>query len=95
MISISNDRLAVTVNEKGAELQSLQLDGREYLWQADPKFWSKRSPVLFPIVGELRDGKYLFAGKEYELPRHGFARDKTFDTETIECRVSHFYASQR
>ena len=85
MISISNDRLAVTVNEKGAELQSLQLDGREYLWQADPKFWSKRSPVLFPIVGELKDGKYLFAGKEYKLPRHGFARDKTFDVKQLNA----------
>ena len=90
MINISNDKLAVVINEKGAELQSLQLDGREYLWQADPKFWSKHSPVLFPIVGELKGGKYLFSGKEYKLPRHGFARDKTFDAKQTTAESAIF-----
>lgn len=67
--------------EKGAELQSIQSDGIEYLWQADPAFWAKHSPVLFPFVGELKDGKYIFQGSEYKMPRHGFARDKVFATE--------------
>ena len=81
MIQISNDRLSVIVNEKGAELQSIQLNGLEYLWQADAKHWSKHSPVLFPIVGELKDGKYIFNNKEYFLSRHGFARDKMFEAK--------------
>ncbi len=81
MIQISNGPLSVTVNEKGAELQSLQLNGLEYLWQADAKHWSKHSPVLFPIVGELKDGKYIFNNKEYFLSRHGFARDKMFEAK--------------
>ncbi len=81
MIQVSNDKLAVTIHEKGAELQSVQLNGIEYLWQADAKYWGKHSPVLFPIVGELKDGKYIFNNEEYALPRHGFARDKVFEAK--------------
>jgi len=81
MITISNDKLSVKISEKGAELQSIQCNGIEYLWQADAAFWAKHSPVLFPIIGELKDGKYIFEGVEYKMPRHGFARDKVFGTE--------------
>lgn len=81
MIQITNGQLAVTINKKGAELQSIQLNELEYLWQADANYWGKHSPVLFPIVGELKDGKYIFDGKGYFLPRHGFARDKIFEVE--------------
>ncbi|MDQ2863323.1 MAG: aldose 1-epimerase family protein, partial [Bacteroidota bacterium] len=83
MITLSNEYLTVTIHEKGAELQSLQLNGLEYLWQADAKYWSKHSPVLFPIVGELKDGKYIFDNKEYKLSRHGFARDRVFEATQI------------
>ncbi len=78
MIAIANNKLSVSINEKGAELQSIQLNGIEYLWQADDKYWGKHAPVLFPIVGELKDGKYMYEGCEYKLTRHGFARDKVF-----------------
>ena len=88
MIKIKNDHLEVTISEKGAELQSLQLNGFEYLWQADSNYWAKHSPVLFPIIGELKDGKYIFADKEYHLPRHGFARDHIFEaTQTADTTV--------
>lgn len=79
MIQLQNNKLSVAVSEKGAELQSLQLNNVEYLWQADAAFWGKHSPVLFPIIGELKDGKYIFDNKEYKLSRHGFARDKMFE----------------
>lgn len=81
MITISNEKLSVKISEKGAELQSIECNGIEYLWQADPAFWAKHSPVLFPFVGELKDGKYVYQGAEYRMPRHGFARDKVFTTE--------------
>ena len=81
MISLSNENINVIINAKGAELQSVRNSGVEYLWQADAKFWGKHAPVLFPIVGELKDGKYIFNNTEYKLPRHGFARDKTFEAE--------------
>lgn len=80
MQTIQNDNLTVTINPKGAELSSVfhkqyQL---EYLWNADPAFWAKKSPVLFPIVGNLKDNTYFFKDKSYHLSRHGFARDSTF-----------------
>ncbi|MEO6906065.1 MAG: aldose 1-epimerase family protein [Ginsengibacter sp.] len=81
MIQIKNDHLVITINEKGAELQSVKLNNLEYLWQADRVYWGKHAPVLFPIVGELKDGKYIFDNKEYHLSRHGFARDKMFEAK--------------
>ncbi len=81
MVKIANDRLAVVINEKGAELQSIKYNDVEYLWQADGKFWSKHAPVLFPIVGTLKNDEYIFNDKTYKLPRHGFARNKQFIIE--------------
>ncbi|MEO5908611.1 MAG: aldose 1-epimerase family protein [Ginsengibacter sp.] len=81
MIQLKNDHLVITINEKGAELQSVKLNNLEYLWQADRVYWGKHAPVLFPIVGELKDGKYIFDNKEYHLSRHGFARDKMFEAK--------------
>jgi galactose mutarotase-like enzyme len=81
MISqIQNNILAVSVSSKGAELQSIinKETGLEYLWNGDAKFWAKKSPVLFPIVGSLKNNSYEYEGKIYHLGRHGFARDMDF-----------------
>ena len=92
MFTLENDNLKVTISAKGAELQSIynKHTKLEYLWSGDPKFWAKKSPVLFPIVGELKDGKYIFNNKEYKLPRHGFARDKTFEAEQKDSTCAVF-----
>jgi galactose mutarotase-like enzyme len=78
---ISNPLLQVSISSKGAELQSIfhSLYFLEYLWQGDPNFWGKKSPILFPIVGGLKNGQYTYADRSYTLPRHGFARDKEFE----------------
>ena len=80
MYIIENDRLEVQVQSRGAELQRIfdKKHGLEYLWSGDPAFWGKKSPVLFPIVGALKDDTYYFQGRPYTLTRHGFARDKDF-----------------
>ncbi len=80
MITIENDFLRASFLTKGAECRSLveKVHGREFLWQADPAYWGKTSPVLFPIVGLLKDGQYEYQGKTYKLPRHGLARDREF-----------------
>ncbi len=80
---LENDFLKVTLHPKGAELRSLvsKKTGLEYMWNADPAWWSKTSPVLFPIVGTLRNNSYRYNGVEYTLPRHGFARDRFFLAE--------------
>jgi galactose mutarotase-like enzyme len=83
MYILENGILKVEIASKGAELQSLVHTGSgiEYLWNGDPAFWGKRSPVLFPIVGSLKNNTYLYQGKSYSLPRHGFARDRVFEVE--------------
>ena len=79
--TITKSGLTAVINHKGAELISLKNDNtsREYIWEGNPDFWGKHSPVLFPIVGTLKNGSYTYNGKNYQLPRHGFARDYDFD----------------
>ena len=81
MHSIENNLLKVDISPLGAELKSVvhKQHHLEYIWQADPAFWAKSSPVLFPIVGELKDKTYRYNGQAYSLPRHGFAREKRFE----------------
>jgi len=79
MVELKNEKISVVISEKGAELQSIKdANGKEYLWQADPKYWARHSPILFPIVCSVNDNTYRVDGKEYHLPRHGFARDTDF-----------------
>ncbi len=76
--TISNSTYTLTVSDHGAEIRSLKKDGVELMWQADPKFWGRTSPVLFPLVGNSWEKKTRFDGKEYEMSQHGFARDIDF-----------------
>ncbi|MDJ1484808.1 aldose 1-epimerase family protein [Cytophagaceae bacterium YF14B1] len=80
MYTIENELIKITINPKGAELSSIfhKQYKLEYLWQADPAYWAKKSPVLFPIVGTLKQNTYYFNNKAYHLSRHGFARDRSF-----------------
>lgn len=110
MVILKNEQLQIEVSEHGAELQSiLDAEGKEYLWQGDPKYWGRRSPILFPIVCGLWDDCYRLDGYEYKMARHGFARDLDFklinktDTkvtfaledspETHRCYPYHFMLS--
>lgn len=83
MQTLKSQSLTVKINPKGAELTSLfnHENQTEYVWSADPNFWGKSSPVLFPIVGSLKENSYRFEGQKYTLPRHGFARDSVFVVE--------------
>lgn len=80
-ISISNNKLIATISTKGAELISLRgfESNREYMWNGNPEFWGKHAPVLFPIVGTLKDNQYCYKNQNYSLSRHGFARDMEFE----------------
>ncbi|RNL52789.1 aldose 1-epimerase family protein [Pedobacter jejuensis] len=85
MITLENDFLKVNIAAKGAELQGLYSKETEieYLWSGDAKYWAKHSPVLFPIVGSLKNDSYSYKDKSYQLPRHGFARDNDFTAAQI------------
>lgn len=78
MIRLKNEYLTVAVKLHGAELASIRQGEREYLWQADPEFWARHSPVLFPIVGNVYDKQYRMDGQVYPMGQHGFARDCDF-----------------
>lgn len=83
--TVGNKQLTVAVNALGAELQSIRDgSGNEYLWQGDPAFWRGRAYNLFPIVGRLNCGKYLYRGKEFQMKHHGFTRETTFEVESFE-----------
>ncbi len=84
LFQISNDKITIQVDSMGAELKSLKrvADAREYLWQGDPAYWGRTSPVLFPIVGALKNGRYRIGDKEYPMGQHGFARDMEFQLKS-------------
>jgi galactose mutarotase-like enzyme len=95
MITIFNDILNVTITTKGAELQSIynKQTGLDYMWDAGVE-WPKKSPVLFPIVGGLKNNNYEHNDKQYQLSRHGFAREMVFEVESqTENSATYFIQS--
>ena len=78
IVTISNSQLSATINTLGAELISLVKNNKNYIWQVDETYWNKTSPVLFPIVGRLKNDSFTYNGNSYQLPRHGFARNMEF-----------------
>lgn len=79
ILQLDNHISTVKINTLGAELVSFYNNGRNYIWAIDEKFWNKTSPVLFPIVGRLKNDEYTFSENKYQLPRHGFARNHEFE----------------
>lgn len=75
MTTITSGNLEATINSLGAELSSLKLDGQEYLWQAVEKYWGRHAPVLFPIVGRIRNNEATSAQGPVHLKQHGLARN--------------------
>ena len=83
---LKNETLTLTVDAHGAEMRSLKrnADAKEYLWQADPAFWGRTSPVLFPFVGGTKEKTYYYNGVKYAAAQHGFARDMDFK---LDCQT--------
>jgi len=75
---LTNGYLSATIKAEGAELCSLRdTEDAELLWQAEP-VWPRYAPVLFPIVGRLKDDTLRHRGRSYPITQHGFARDRRF-----------------
>lgn len=91
-VILKSELLEARISSLGAELRNLRrLDtGREYMWSGDPAHWNRVSPLLFPIVGRLRDDQYTWQGRRYTLPQHGFARDLEFDLVHEDGRSASF-----
>ena len=77
MHTVSGDLLKISVQDKGAELCSIisKKTGNEFMWNANPDVWGSYAPVLFPIIGALKDNEFLYEGKSYSVPKHGFIRN--------------------
>lgn len=87
-VTIASGDLTARVNPLGAELWSLtDRQGREFMTDADPAFWTGHAPVLFPIVGALNGNRYRLDGREYAMAKHGFARQSRF--EVVEAGPAH------
>ena len=77
-VKIKSGNYSCVISYHGAELKSFKRNDEEHIFQADPEFWPRSSPVLFPIVGALNNKKIRINDKEYSMSQHGFARDTDF-----------------
>lgn len=83
MVTIKNEYITAKIYELGAELKSLVFGETEYIWEGRSEVWAGSCPLLFPICSGLKEDKYTFNGKEYTLQKHGYARFKTFEVESM------------
>ncbi|MFV1884779.1 MAG: aldose 1-epimerase family protein [Balneola sp.] len=74
--SLTTPELSIQITKTGIELCSIKSTktGKEYIWQAEPSIWGSHAPILFPIIGALKDGNFIYKGVNYALPKHGFVR---------------------
>ena len=89
---IKNEYIKAKIKSFGAELNSLQkcAEELEYIWQGDSKYWNRHSPILFPIVGRLKNDSYTYQKQKYNMSQHGFARDKEFELVINEADFIEF-----
>ena len=96
--TLHNENVSVTLKSLGAELTSIKdASGTEYLWQGNPEFWSGQAPVLFPIVGCLRNGTATIGdNKTCSFGRHGLCLlytshtacyNNNFDVFSAKCKI--------
>ena len=76
--TITKGGISAVCDTHGAELISLKKNGKEYIWQGDPTYWKGQNPILFPVLCTLKDNRVSIRGKEYEIQKHGFARNSEF-----------------
>ncbi|MEZ4802810.1 MAG: aldose 1-epimerase family protein [Gelidibacter sp.] len=99
MLTLHNDVLKIKVQKTGAELCEISSikNGTQFMWNANPEIWANFAPNLFPIIGMLKDGMYVFEGKKYSLPKHGFIRnninfqivEKSNESVTLNLKYNH------
>lgn len=89
--TINDNNISASISTLGAELQSLKnkVTREEYIWQGDENSWQGSAPILFPIVGRLKNGEYRFDNQTYQLNKHGFARTSEFNViQSAESEIS-------
>ncbi len=81
MVQLKNNVLSVDISTKGAEMKKITVNGEDRLWNGNPAFWTGTAPVMFPVCGGLPEDKFTYKGREYTLPKHGFAKNMEFEVE--------------
>lgn len=92
-ITLENDFAIVKIKYSGAELCSFydKINQREIIWDANPNYWKRHAPALFPTVGKLKNNEYFVGEKSFSLPQHGFARDMVFTLEKSDSNSCRFF----
>lgn len=94
-IHLQSTQLKIAINSLGAELCSIKnINSIEFIWQASPSVWPRHAPVLFPIVGKLKDDFFCYNNKKHELSQHGFARDLDFELKEADADSCTFELKQ-
>ncbi len=79
MIELRKDGAWMRVDPMGAQMMAYcDRQGRQRLWSGDPAVWGKVAPVLFPVIGKLKEGQVRIGGVPYAVPKHGFVQNKPF-----------------
>ena len=96
MIVLENEGFRAEINPFGAELTSFRskTTGTEYVWGGDPAAWKRHAPVLFPIVGRLKDKTYTVGGASFEITQHGFGRDLEWEPKQVSGTCAEFTLTQ-
>lgn len=94
MVVLDNGKLKVEISEKGAEIRRVIYNGKDRFWSGDASVWSGVAPVLFPICGALKDGKFIYNEQEYQICKHGFARNSEFMIEKQDKKSVTFLLKQ-
>lgn len=81
-ITLKNNQLTVVISTLGAEIQAMTTtDGVQLMWTADKAVWGRHAPLLFPIIGRLKNQEYTLDGEVVKISQHGFARDSEFTVD--------------
>lgn len=95
IVSIRSPLLKADISLKGAELKSLCRIGlQNCIWEVDEAHWNRNSPILFPIVGKLKNNRYTWEGEHYEMFQHGFARNQNFKIHAFDTSIAVFRLQQ-
>jgi galactose mutarotase-like enzyme len=91
-VTITGGSYRAVISETGAELKSLVdlATGQEYMWSGDPAWWNGVAPVLFPVIGGMKDGGFSWEGRQYKMGSHGFARGSQFSVASSSADAVEF-----